>query len=859
MPAVSFADGDDSTAAAAAGTNTNKGSSSPIKKGFSFGRGIGRLLKPSQKVRPSKGIAQSPSRAQVSPSRVAEAPQDGGHDSNANTAAVAPTFINHASIEVLAPVNVESDAEQQQVNIQVMVPVEVESSVEQEEQAVEQEEQETNTDIEEQEAAAAEDAGMHVEIAPEEASCNEVANSTEMTEEELIEVAEAEEEQAIKEMRRNKIEAEERATREEEIARQKAGEEEAAKALAAEEAARRAKLAAMSEDELLSLQLSSKLSEDHQNAEMSMGEAEQALRETEASIECVNNEMAMLREREAKAITSLLEQVDAYDSVMSSAVERYDTETASFAGEVNELIDLETQRRASNTSIASRGRVEVSESEKRLGKQKALMNKLQLELQKLSTAQVAAEAQADEELATITSVAASKELKYNLAKTHLDLLKSTQGGLAEQYARDNTELLEAKRDRLASTKAQLEEMKGRIQCDEKATAAFRAREAELAEEGKASKAAAASRMRSLEIDRDCISSLTALQNVSLDLYNPGEVASVTEAELLTNARQMILSHRSASEQQALEIRKRGEYEVELATADEKERQSTLRQVSAERKAVEVRLGELRRFLLDKTLQHEYEEKALWENACELRTETAKIEMLDLEVERFQELLSERAAEVAKAKSERQAALDRLAAMRAQHEAVLAAARVRFESEKRVAAEQQQYTDSLCARLEVEARADGNTNVSTPPEATSNLGTAAIALINHASVESKAMIDNLRSERAEVAARLVGTKKALEAAEKKANLDVRRLKERRVAQQHELDKLSQFTASVAARLHISVSPSAPTKPLSSPYAKKLLWTDKMTPLDPDSPVAVEDLPAPSDEGSSIRKRIADLIY
>ena len=70
----------------------------------------------------------------------------------------------------------------------------------------------------------------------------------------------------------------------------------------------------------------------------------------------------------------------------------------------------------------------------------------------------------EDDLATLTSMAAATALKHSLAKGHLDALGATQSSLMEQS--DQTQLLQAKRERVASTRAQVDEIRRQIDADE---------------------------------------------------------------------------------------------------------------------------------------------------------------------------------------------------------------------------------------------------------------------------------------------------------------------------------------------------------------------------------------------------------
>ena len=149
--------------------------------------------------------------------------------------------------------------------------------------------------------------------------------------------------------------------------------------------------------------------------------------------------------------------------------------------------------------ISSRVRRELKETEERLEKQKQALLKLQLEVQKFAEKTTAEEASKEDSLAVLTSDAAAARLRHDLSKQHLNLLTSEQARLMEQIGEST--LLQDKHNRVSSTKAQLEDIKERIQQDEKTIAAHKVREAEIMEEAKACEAAAATRQRHLEIER----------------------------------------------------------------------------------------------------------------------------------------------------------------------------------------------------------------------------------------------------------------------------------------------------------------------------------------------------------------------
>ena len=527
-------------------------------------------------------------------------------------------------------------------------------------------------------------------------------------EDQLDSRAERELEKEMKEMRRKK----EQAFAAEEAAQARAAYQEARAAeekleKVNEKAALEAKIAAMSEDELVRMQMTMKLSSDLETCAKSLALAAKAVVATELEISTIQVGLKEDRatetykvaehDRNIKSINSMLKHVEAYDEQCSQL--RY---------EVNQLVSMENQRRIDSYGITGRVRREVTEAQDRLAKQTDKLHIMQNELKKMYTQYTSAEKQSEAQFSTISSEVVGKTLRVELAEHRLAHLRAEQKKLNEQVA-ENTRFIDSKTRRVSSTTAQVEEIKAKMALDEQTIGGCKAREAELYAEDHLAEAQKEHKVREFDADRDSLRSLIALQEsfrsdklMRLDEELTRELTSnpdPTKKTLLERARALVEKTLSDSKGRLALIEQAASTYMHKYDEAKGLRDSELRQLRAERRALVTVHAERNRYLHEKRNQLEIEEKQLARAEGIMVDHKHCMSVLQTEHDLLQKTINERQDELTAASSLKQALGTKLESVQTTNMLNLGRMRMAIESESRVVTEQQAYIESLMGRMQ----------------------------------------------------------------------------------------------------------------------------------------------------------------
>ena len=517
----------------------------------------------------------------------------------------------------------------------------------------------------------------------------------------------------------------------------------------AEAAAEAARLAAMSEEDLTNMQLGARLGAERSTCRVTLSATEDALGATEAALGSTRDATRLRRADDERHIRRLQEQIEAYETMINT-IRPYDEQCEALKGEVVALASMEDQRRSDTQCISGRVQRELAEAEGRLGKQNDLLVKLQKEVAKKAAEASEVEQGLEAELARASSESAAAALTCELSKAHLHRVCAEQAKLME-LGNEEPRLAQAKRDRAATTRAQVDDLKEFLLEDEQAIAACKRREAAIEEAESLAEAAAQARSRAYEVDRHCVTCIAALQDSALasDLAaptptlaelasgaTPGAPASASEGRpgtasegrpgtlpypllgtpnpsseptlnslhrLKYESRTLLLTHRELTQATAAQ---RAQAEADDQAKEQVLREARaveLKQVRAQRKAREVAFLERQRYLSEKQSQLEVEQRQVILAMLELQDREACVKVLQREVEVAQAALSARQGEAAAALKQRQDLSAKLETAKRGHKSALVQLRNRADSERRVQLEQATYVDSLRSRLKVEGQ------------------------------------------------------------------------------------------------------------------------------------------------------------
>lgn len=582
-------------------------------------------------------------------------------------------------------------------------------------------------------------------------------------------------------------------------------------AAAKQKAALEARMAAMTEEELLNMQMTEKLTTDLETCRGSLTLATESLSATETEIAMIQDGLKEERTAEINKIATLEVVVKSF-SGMLAAVETYDEQCTQLKTEVAQLVTMENQRRMDTHGISGRIKQELDEAQARLKKQTDLMHNMHRDLKKMYTEYHTAEKQQETQLAVVSSEVAAKKLNLDLAQQRLALLRSEMSKLQERI--EDTRFIEAKKQRVATTTAQVEEIKGKMALDDQAIVACKKRETQIVEEEQLSEAKMEARLRAYDADKDSLRSLVALQEAFLNgelaaLENEEDSSDPTKAKLLESTRVLVQERATASKNRMDEIEQAERTYTADYNAAHDRRQAQLRQKRAERKALEAAHSERQRYLNEKMSQLEIEEKQLAAAARTIQDHKDCIKMLQAEMELSQTATNERQSELTTAMNLKKAFTTQLESLKTANKLNLARLRVQIDSESRVHSEQQSYVESLMGRMKLESTAvveeDGTESedaaAAAPPQ-----GKHGLALAHQNEAAMTAWVEELNAQRTEAESSLVGARTALVTAEKRAQNMLAAAEEQRITQQHEVSKLQQYELSLETKL-ATVSPRA----------------------------------------------------
>ena len=169
------------------------------------------------------------------------------------------------------------------------------------------------------------------------------------------------------------------------LAESRAASAEEAAARGAVEAARRASRASMSEEEMTTIQIGSRLSSERNTCRVSLAAASDALGATESGLRSTRATSVALHRDENVKLATLGEQLDAYDGPLRT-LQAFETQVNGLCAEAKQLLDAETHRRAATSDVSGRVAVEMREAESRLSRQSDTLASCQRKLEKLTEA-----------------------------------------------------------------------------------------------------------------------------------------------------------------------------------------------------------------------------------------------------------------------------------------------------------------------------------------------------------------------------------------------------------------------------------------------------------------------------------------
>lgn len=622
----------------------------------------------------------------------------------------------------------------------------------------------------------------------------------------------------------------------------------------------------VSEEALVGLYSAEALSSELSECRTTLGTARSALAATEAEM-ASKKEAAFQHERAEKAkVASLTGKVDAVDAVLST-VGAFHHQCGTLEKEVLSLHSMEEQRRKDTLVSSGRLQRELAEAEVRLSKQSATLEKTQQTLFQRARQASATEARSEEKLLHLSNQDAAAALKAKLAKEALSKLIAEQSRLMEQSNEEPRRLADI-RAREAATEKAVGELKERLLADESAIAEGKRHEADIVQSQALAEAATEARMRSYNVDGNCLRSMAALQDSVLtrelgstssnggalptDAEEPLRVP--TQARLLDESRTLIRKHKGMclDARKALEAQEAADRQASAEAR--REREASLKQVRAEWMALESAYEERRRLLGEKALQLEAEKRSTYEAEASLKASAACVLMLEEEAEDAQALHRERAAAAKEAVIAKDAAAAELDALKLTNKMAIATLRNAADSERRVQLEQSQYVESLRQRLKVESQrlaeeqaveeaASGAKEGAAGPvffdaqEESGEVATAeaakeaakapadaasggnnstgsGVALVTHCTRSVGAWAEALRATRRECAASLEETSQELSISTRRVDLESRRLAERRAALSHEVGVLADYERVVAGKLERAKRSSASTGPTAA---------------------------------------------
>ena len=499
---------------------------------------------------------------------------------------------------------------------------------------------------------------------------------------------------------------------------------EAAEAEAKARAAEAARLAKLSEEELLAMQLEAHLSVDASAARGRLETAAAALGATEEALAAAREAQQKKSAEGARLIAGLEAQASAVGAVLRT-VEPFEESCVALKEEVRSLAEMEERRRLDTQSIAGRAHKELAEAEKRLRVQEELFKGLQKAVGKAKSDWSSRKAKMVAEIKALQSDVASRDLKARLAKQHLDMLVIEQAKLTDQLEAVPRHLAD-KVARVEATKEEVEQLVRANLADEMTLVQRKSQEREIEESEAFALAAAQARARAYSIDRHCVASIATLQDTALasDLSSPSptladlaagvETPSATptaalstgEADaraLLQEARVLLLAHRETTAR--LFDQRDGAEKAEAQAVEQasEERAASLRQVRADRKAVEVALVERQRYLAEKAAQLDAEGRLVDFAEGERNDLQVCLKMVHEQVEKAKGVLAGREGEMHTARAAKAKAVAALEQQSLAEAVAIGQKQNLADSERRVKSEQASYVDALRARLKVEAQ------------------------------------------------------------------------------------------------------------------------------------------------------------
>lgn len=572
---------------------------------------------------------------------------------------------------------------------------------------------------------------------------------------------------------------------------------------AREKAAHEAKMAAMSEDQLLNMQITDMLSTDLQTFYSSLELAKMSMAATDIQINKIQDSLKEDLATETDQIAEHERNIKSIDSMLLH-VEAYDDKCSQLKNEVNQLVTMETQRRMDTQGITGRVRREVTEAQDRLAKQTEKLHNMHRELKKMYSEYHSMEKQQETQYNAVSSEVIAKKLNLELIEQRMALLRSEQTKLQEHVA--NTRIVEAKMQRVSTTTAQVEEIKTKMALDDHAMAACKAREAELAAEERLAEAQTENKLRIFEADKDSLRSLITMQetfrlgDLVVMLEGQGGAKDPFAKKIMESTRSLVEQSLDESKGRLTRIERTESAYMQKYDEAKSLRASHMRQKRAERQALATAHIGRQRFLSEKMSQLEIEEKQLENVTRTMQDNKEIIKMLQTEIDLTQAALNDRQHELTSAAYLKKSFGTQLESLKTANKLNLARMRVAIDSESRVLAEQQSYVDSLLVGMKLDVTAVEETQeeateaAEAPPQ-----GKHGLALAHSHELAIRKLVDDLKSRRVELVEALRASQDKVASAEKKAQNALANVDEERVTLQHEISKLQQYRLSIETKL------------------------------------------------------------
>jgi len=619
---------------------------------------------------------------------------------------------------------------------------------------------------------------------------------------------------------------------------------------AAEAAARREKMAKMEEEALVVMHLAEKIADDIANCEAEVTKQKEALNGNEASIDEMERTLADFRGEKSGELARQKERAASIDKVVASNM-TFHSQCTQLAAEVGACIEHTAKVGSDVHTITDRVQAELNEAKGRHAIQSSKCVALTNELQQHEAQTAAAVSKSSMELFNRRSEVKAMELNLDVWSEQLIALQAKYNAACE--ANIDSQVLDAKQERMAQTTTQVEELIARIATDEETLATWRLREVELAADEKLAAAAAAIKEAALEEDLAAVRSLQKLQAAyaqrELDsiLAKP-DVGAPTQVKMLEKTASLLRTQMSEGKLALERMEAALTAHSDAVVSSAEERETELRLISTERQAMEVAHRERKAFLAEKEDQLRIEKEEVLKGREALLGDQHCIATLKAEVVIVEEMVEARRARAAEGREAEVTASQEHRQLKLEARVQEAAIKLRLDAEKAVEKGQKKYVDDLVTQLKREEermaardatlKVEEAFGVQAARESRGSLGSylevgagqRGAAVVQESNEALQAWIAELKAEKEQCETELAISNHENEVIEKKAAVQLDLLRGQQVAINHALAKQEDYMANLNARRTMS-----PAKKIGTPLSRAR--SAKNLSLDPGSPASI----------------------